>query len=188
MRSLLAQRSGGKVGGDAGRWPGLVRGQQRGPGALLGLLNRSCRQSHDREAGDALSDVDLDLHEPGLRPDNRYRLRCCDHEPSGSGPESAVGNRLQRGCDSLRGAQSGTPDEPRGRPPRASEWWWTRTVDLHPKIGGETRTVDSCHAALNSEGARKMRDLEPPVRHCHRDHVEAELAPGPMVLRQPRPG
>src|SRR5690606_326295 len=69
-RAALAQVGGRQIEHHVPRRKLEAAVRQRGPHSHPALAHRRLRQAHDLEAGDALREVDLDVHRPRVDPDH----------------------------------------------------------------------------------------------------------------------
>ena len=90
-RSLLAQRGGREVDGDAACSRPLERGRAHTrPDAVLRLLTGSIGEADDGEAGQAAVDVRLHLDSARLETDQSVRDGACEHASTLGGASARV--------------------------------------------------------------------------------------------------
>ena len=77
--TLLAQLRRREVDGDPPRREAQLGGGDPGANALTGLLASTVGKPDDREAGDAVANVRLDVDATWLEADERMRDRACKH-------------------------------------------------------------------------------------------------------------
>ena len=80
--SLLAQLGGREVDRDPAGREAQLGGGDPGADTLAGLLAGAVGKADDREAGDAVANVSLDVDPPRLEADERMRDRACEHAAS----------------------------------------------------------------------------------------------------------